>query len=160
MAGQLWAVGGLVLIGAGAVAVGGGALREGRGAGRIEFLRDELRLSEEQVDQLRRLQADERKAQIRRRAELEVARLELRELLTAPALDEAAVAAKVGQLNGLQAALLQARVDARVAFRKTLSAEQVERLKGLRDRHPGRFGRGGGHPHDGLAPAEEMPERP
>src|SRR5690349_3429423 len=131
MAGQLWAIGGLVLVGAGAVAAGGAA-DGARQARRVEFLKEELRLSDDQVDQLRRLQADERAAMVRRRADLEAARQGLRELLTAPVLDEAAVAAKVRQLSGLQAALLQARVDARVAFRKSLTPEQVERLKALR----------------------------
>ena len=67
------------------------------------------------------MRAEGRKAAIRGRADRVIAREELRELLTAPSLDEKAVAAKVQQPSALQAAALQARTDRLIALRRVLT---------------------------------------
>jgi Spy/CpxP family protein refolding chaperone len=115
-------------------------------------IKAELGLSDAQYAQLRKARVEVRKAAIRRRADLQVARLELRELLDAPTPDEKAVAAKVKELNELQAAALKARVDARLTLGKMLSPEQREKLKEMRG--PGRRGRGG-YGHRGPRPRRE-----
>lgn len=107
--------------------------REGRiGARNLAEIRDELGLSDSQVNQLRKLWTDQRKEHIRRRADLEIARLELRSLLDAPTEDERAVGAKVKELGELQASALKARVDARLAMRRILTPEQQRKLRELR----------------------------
>ena len=112
-------------------------------------IKAELGLNEAQYSQLRKARLEERKAAIRRRADLHVARLELDELLDASTPDEKAVAAKVKELNDLQAAALKARVDARLALGRMLTPEQREKLKHLRG--PGRRG--------GHGPRRAGPER-
>jgi hypothetical protein len=57
--------------------------------------------------------------------------MELDELLDAASVDEKAVAAKVKALADLQAAALKARVDHRLAVRKMVTAEQLEKMKML-----------------------------
>lgn len=126
------------------------AYPEGPGAGGREARRPgpeeikaELGLSDVQHAQLKQFRLQERKATIRRRADLQIARLELRELLDAANLDEKAVAVKVKEISELQSTALKARVDGRIALRKVLTPEQFDKLQDLRRR---RIGRG---PHKG-----------
>jgi len=110
------------------------------------------------VSQLRKLRQDERKLAIRRRADLQIARMELDELLDAASVDEKAVAAKVKAMADLQAASLKARVDHRLALRKVVSAEQLEKMKMLRRQHRHGLRRDGRGPEGG--PRGRRPERP
>jgi Spy/CpxP family protein refolding chaperone len=115
-----------------------------------------LGLTAEQADQLRKLRAEGRKQAIRHRADTEIARLELEELMGAPTVDEKAVAAKVKVLADLQAAGLLARTTQRLAMRRLLTPEQQEKLRQLAPRRsrgarPARAWRGrSGAP--GIAP--------
>ncbi len=133
-------------IGVGAVVVAGAALvanaqpGPGRGMGRHgdgpkpAVLERQLGLSDEQSAKLQSLRQEERKQSIRRRAEMQVARMELDEALGAATIDEKAVNAKVETLTQLQAAALKARVDHRLAVARLLTPEQ--RAKMLRSERP------------------------
>jgi Spy/CpxP family protein refolding chaperone len=88
----------------------------------------EVGLSADQVVQLRKMWSDERKAAIRRRADIAIARIDLEEALQAPTVDEKAEAAREKVLSDLQAAVLHARVERRLALRRMLSPEQQQRL--------------------------------
>ncbi len=129
--------------GRGAGPAGPGERGRGRGPGMDPMaLRQELGLSDAQVDQLRKMRVESRKADIRRRADLQVARLDLHELMTASALDERAVTAKAKEVSDLQAAGFRAHVDSMLAMRKVLTPEQVEKLRtiGPRGARPAGFG--------------------
>jgi Spy/CpxP family protein refolding chaperone len=102
-----------------------------------------LQLSDAQREQLRQITLEARKGARRRQAEIDVLHLDIQDLLAAPALDEAALSAKVQQLGDLQLAAVRAEVDSRVAMRKVLTAEQVQRMAELRSR---RMLTGGGRP--------------
>jgi Spy/CpxP family protein refolding chaperone len=107
-------------------------------------------LTDAQITQLRKLRQDERKQAIRRRADLRIAHMELNELLEAPTVDEKAVALKLKALNDLQAAELKARVDNRLAMRKIVTPEQLEKLRSLRrERYRGWDGPGHRGPRPG-----------
>jgi Spy/CpxP family protein refolding chaperone len=133
-------------------------------------IKSELGLNDSQYAQLKKLRMDGRKAAIRRRADLQIARLELGEMLDTAAPDEKAIAAKVKEVSELQTAALKARVDARLAVAKILTPEQREKLKHLRglglrrERGPaGReHGRGArarpGRGAQGAGPDEELTE--
>ncbi len=101
-------------------------------------LKQELGLSDEQAAQLQKLQQEERKQAIRRRADAQVARIELEQALEAATIDEKLVAAKVQALTQLHAAGLKARVDQRLAIAKLLTPEQREKMKQLKQEHRGR----------------------
>jgi Spy/CpxP family protein refolding chaperone len=95
-------------------------------------LQEQLGIDAEQAEQLQQIKRDQQKAHVRLRADMEIARMELEELLAADAVNEAAVAAKVDEVAKLQTAALQARIDGRLAVRKILSAEQARKLERLR----------------------------
>lgn len=115
---------------------------EGRRPG-LESMREELGLSDQQVDELRSLFSQHHKGAIRQRADLQVARVELQELIHATNLDEKAIAAKVKAVADLQAAALRARVDGQLAVQKVLTPEQREKLRDLRPGFRGGRGPGG-----------------
>ncbi len=94
-----------------------------------------LGLSDEQVTQLRKLRQDDRKQAIRRRADMQIARMELNEALGAPTIDEKVVAAKVQALTQLQSSALRARVDQRLALARILTPEQRAKMQQLRREH-------------------------
>lgn len=115
--------------------------------GREERLKQELGLTDAQIDQLQKLKLEERKAAIRRKADRDLMRIELMELLKADAVDEKAVRAKARQMADLEAQAVQSRAEQGLALRKIVSADQAEKLMRLHRRHqrgqrPG-DGRGG-----------------
>ena len=93
-----------------------------------------LQLSDAQREQLRQITLEARKGARRRQAEIDVLHLEIQDLLSAPTLDDAALSAKVQQLGDLQLASVRAEVDSRVAMRKVLTAEQIQKMAELRSR--------------------------
>ena len=120
----------------------------------VEKIRAELGIDAAQVESLQKIHSEQRKAGVRHRADTQIAHMDLEELLGADTVDEKAVNAKVQALAQLHEQMLQDRVDARVAVRKILTAEQAQQLRSLMrssrgkrgDR--GRRGRGYG-PRDG-----------
>lgn len=133
-----------------------GPQRARRGQGpNLGVLKQELGLSDAQVSQIERLRADQHKAAIRRRADLQIAHVDLKELMAANTVDERAVAAKVKEITDLQAANTKARVDSQLAFRKVLTAEQAQKLKELRAKpRPQRAMR----PRGRFAPGQQRPQ--
>jgi Spy/CpxP family protein refolding chaperone len=130
-------------------------------------MQKEVGLTDAQVSQLQQLQQAERKLEIRRRADLQIARMELDELFEAATVDEKAVAARVKVLADLEAAALKASVDHRLAVRKVVTAEQLQKMKMLRPRHadrrrdgppgPGSRGPGFGPPRGPDGPPDGPP---
>ena len=122
-----------------AVAALGGALvwaqeprRERRA--NLAAIQADIGLSDQQVAEIRRIHLQERKAAIRRNADLRIARMELDELMSAATLDEAAIAARVKTLGELQAASLKARTESRLAIRRLVTAEQYQKMQQERHR--------------------------
>jgi Spy/CpxP family protein refolding chaperone len=99
------------------------------------------------MDQIEKIHLDARKAEIRRRADQEIARIGLREALEAPTVDQKAVDARIKELTDLHAASLRAHVDQMLQMKKILTPEQQAKLKELRRQHP--FGRRGGQGFEG-----------
>jgi Spy/CpxP family protein refolding chaperone len=114
---------------------GGPAERHGRGG-----FADRLGLSQEQRAEMEKVQVTFRKEQIRQRAELQVARLELAELLAASTIDDKAVLAKAQTVSQLEAAQVKRRIEHRLAMAKVLTPEQRQRAREL---GLGRHWRGG-----------------
>lgn len=136
-------------------APGTGRAGAGAGGGPEARLQARLGLNDEQMEQLHKLKLDRQKAEVQRKAALQVARLEMNELFRAASVDEKAVAAKLKVVSDLEVAALKARVDERLALRKIVTAEQAEQIERMAmGRHraraaagakarPGRQGRGG-----------------
>lgn len=102
----------------------------------------EAGLTDEQVTQIRKIHTEARNAAIQRRADMQLARIELRELMAADTLDEPRIAAKVKAISDLQARAFKERSDSLIAVRKLVSAEQFQKLQQARREHRGRRGRG------------------
>lgn len=160
-----WTVVGALVVAGTAVAT---AQERPRREGRPDraAIQAELGLSADQAAQIEKLRVEGRKQGIRQRADLAIARIELQELMSAPTVDEEAVAAKVKAISDLQAAGLKARVDERLAMRRVLTPEQQEKMKQLMRQHrqdrgarPGRAWRGA-RPGAGTPPPAPGPGGP
>jgi len=146
-------VAGAVLVLGTAWAVAGTGTESGDGAGegkarRLERLRTEVGLSDEQIAELQKMRSENRDRMMRQRTEMRIARQQLQDLITAPTVDTAAIEAQTKRLTDLEAAMTQARVNQQLALRQVLSPEQLEKLRALRSEHPGKRGpgrRGFGH---------------
>jgi Spy/CpxP family protein refolding chaperone len=92
----------------------------------------ELGLSPQQVSSLQQLGMDARRASIKRRADGQLARLDLFGLLRAEPVDMGKVEAKVREIERLKADGAIARIRTNEAAKAQLSPEQREKLKTLR----------------------------
>jgi len=102
-------------------------------------MREKLGITADQAAKIRQQTFEFRKAQIRDRADLEVKRLELSQLLTAANPDRAAIDQKLEQISAVQLARRKAEVDYRLNMRAALTSEQRQKLQNLREefRRPG-----------------------
>jgi Spy/CpxP family protein refolding chaperone len=159
----------LAAVAGAALALTGAALmaqeqRQERRPNRVA-LQAQIGLSDEQVAAIRKIHLQERKAAIRRNADMRIARLELQELMGAATVDEAAIAARVKTLGELQAAGLKARTDSQLAIRKLVTPEQFQKMQQLRHQWMGErgarpargpMGRGQGRMPSGLGTDDEQ----
>jgi Spy/CpxP family protein refolding chaperone len=150
----------------------------GFGRGRGEFglarllndpaIREKLGITAEQAGAIRKQESDFRKTEIRERADLQVKRVDLRDLLDAEKPDRAAIDSKLQEISTARLALEKSAVHFRLTMREAITPEQREKLHQLmseRFRHeggPGRPGpRGEGHKgQHGPAPAPDAQAQP
>lgn len=138
---QVLAVVAVVSLGAAGIAVAQAPERapmrqRARGGMSAEMMNTQLGLTDEQVSQLEKQRTDARRAAIQRRADTQLAKLELEQLMKADTPDEKAIAVRIKQLTDLHGAALKARVDGRLALKKILTPEQQEKLRELRAERP------------------------
>jgi len=114
--------------------------------------RQELGLTTQQVDSLRKLGMDSRRAAIRRRADLQIARLDFMSLRWSNPVDMGKVEAKVREIERFKG-------DGRIAGIRTaedakaqLTAEQREKLRSLWAARWQRRGSGEGGAEEAAAP--------
>jgi Spy/CpxP family protein refolding chaperone len=126
----------------------------------VARMKAELGLSDDQVAQLQKMRSDGRSQAIRRQADLRIAQGELNDLIRAEVVDENAINAKVKQVTDLEAAGTRARVSQRLALRRVLTPEQLQKMESTMREHR-REGRGRHFgprgPRPGTPGAEEGP---
>jgi len=134
----------------------------GRGHRRPSFIRmllmnrQELGLTTPQVDSLRKLGIDARRAAIRRRADLQLAQLDLMSLRLSDPVDMGKIEAKVREIEKFKGDGSIARIGTAEAAKAQLTAEQREKLKSLRPTRGGpRRGSGEGGAEDAAATEED-----
>jgi Spy/CpxP family protein refolding chaperone len=127
-----------------------------------------LGLTEQQKAQIEKLRAEQQRAAIKRRADQQLARFDLAELLKAQTVDEKAVALRVKELTDLHGAAVKAHVDHLLLMKKILTPEQQEKMKQMRASRPGmgpgagkgrrmmRGPRPGGAGGPGLPPGDDL----
>jgi Spy/CpxP family protein refolding chaperone len=122
-----------------------------RGFGLTRALRDpairqQAGITDDQFAKIRQQESDFRKAQIRDRADLQVKRIDLRDLISADKPDRAAIDSKLQDISTSQLALEKAAVDFRLDMRDAITPPQREKLlQAMKDRWQARRG-GAGRP--------------
>ena len=104
----------------------------------------ELGLSPQQVSSLQQMGMDAARAGIKRRADVQLARLDLMSLMRAEPVDMAKVEAKIRDIEKLKADGAIARIRTNEAAKAQLTPDQREKLKTLRMARWSRQGGGEG----------------
>lgn len=118
--------------------------------------RQELGLTTQQVDSLRKLGMDSWRVAIRRSADLQIAQVDLLSLRLTDPVDMGKVEAKVREIEKFKGDGSIARIRTAEAAKAQLTAEQREKLKNLRPTRPGpRRGSGEGGTEESAAPDED-----
>jgi len=114
---------------------------------------EKLGLTEQQIEQMHGLMAKHQTDMIMRRAELKIARLELREIMMNPKLNENAALSKLDQISKMKSDIARLNLQHKIAMRKMLNDEQFKKWQDMRGdmrpqfgRRHGRGGRGEGMP--------------
>jgi Spy/CpxP family protein refolding chaperone len=120
----------------------------------------ELNLSGEQKQKLAQIRRQAVKERIRLNADMQIARLELREMLEADQSNQTMLDRKIEQLSGLHSQLAKNRLQSTIASRSVLTKEQrmmarqkmgkrMAKMHGTQRMRVFRFRRGPGGPGDG-----------
>lgn len=146
----------------------GGFGRDGRRGGRHfgfarllndPSVRQQVGITDEQAATIRKQELDFRKTEIRGRADLDVKRIDLKDLLAADKPDRAAINAKLQEISAAQLSLQKSTIDYRLTMRDAITPAQRDKLRQvMRDRWqrgggPGRAGRQGGGRSGSRGPA-------
>ncbi|HKO21359.1 MAG TPA: Spy/CpxP family protein refolding chaperone [Candidatus Eisenbacteria bacterium] len=123
------------------------------GGGRLA---EKLDLTGTQKDKLRDIGGDLERKEIRLRADLETAGLDLRDLMRSDSPSASAVDAKIENLSQLRGELMKANARGVLDARKVLTSDQRKKLADMR---AGRFGGGPGRDDDHQGPPERRNSR-
>ena len=99
-------------------------------------MRQRLGITSDQATKIHQQDLDFQKSQIRNRADLDVKRIELNELLSADNPDRSAINAKLQEVSAAQMASEKAGIDNRLALRDVLTPAQRTQLQQLRTNGP------------------------
>ena len=113
--------------------------------------RERIGMTPEQAQKIRTETFDFRKAEIHNRADLQVKKLELREMLSAETPDRSAINSKLEEISAARLVENRAAVNFHLDMREALTPEQKLKLQQMRQEHfHHRFGSGG--PGEGPGP--------
>ncbi len=97
-----------------------------------------LGLDDKQTESIRAIRSKVKKDMVKKRAELEIARIDLRDLLAKDQVDMSAVETMVKKMSGLQTEIRIARIKSMQEIKAVLTPEQRKKLKEMRERGPER----------------------
>lgn len=98
-------------------------------------IRQQVGITDEQAATIRNQDADFRKTEIRGRADLEVKRIDLKDLLAADKPDRTAINTKLQEISAAHLSLQKSAIDYRLTMRDAITPAQREKLRQLmRDR--------------------------
>ena len=104
----------------------------GFGLGRLlndPDVRQQLGITDAQAAKIRQQESDFRKAEVRNRADLQVKRMDLNDLLSADKPDRSAIDKKLQEVGAAQLALEKSAIDFRLTMREALTPEQRQKLQ-------------------------------
>jgi periplasmic protein CpxP/Spy len=124
---------------------------------------EKLGLTEQQVEQTRALRVKHQSEMIMRRAELKIARLELREIMMNAQFSENAALSKQDQISKMKSDIARLNLQHKIAMRKILNDEQLKKWQEMR--HEMKPGLGRGHDRGGrgfrgdgpMGPCDKLP---
>ncbi|MCB0834085.1 MAG: Spy/CpxP family protein refolding chaperone [Bacteroidetes bacterium] len=93
---------------------------------------DELKLTPEQKDKIEAIHTSAKKTAIPLKADLDLKRIELRELMRVDNPDKAKITAKVREMESLHTQLKLNRINTQLDVRTVLTKEQREKMKEMR----------------------------
>jgi len=96
-----------------------------------ERMKAELGLTDEQAEKLHQIFIDTRKANIKTRADLEIKRMELHELMRADATDRDAALKKVQEISALREQMMRQHVESMLAAKTVLTPEQQQKFRAM-----------------------------
>jgi Spy/CpxP family protein refolding chaperone len=94
-------------------------------------IRQQVGITDEQAATIRKQQLDFRKTEIRGRADVEIRRVELKNLLAADKPDRAAINAKLQEISAAQLSVQKSAIDYRLTLRDAITPAQREKLREL-----------------------------
>lgn len=97
----------------------------------------DIGLTDEQVGKLKALSLEQDKAQIRARADVDVAKRELKSLVRDKNAELSAIEGKVKEVGALKSSLYFGQIKGKRDFFAVLTPEQKDKLKGLREQMRG-----------------------
>lgn len=100
-------------------------------------LRQQIGVSADQAAKIRQQESDFRKTEIRGRADLQIKRMELADLLAADKPDRSAVDSKVQEVGAAQTAMEKAAIDHRLEMRDALTPAQRQKIEQLMEQRRG-----------------------
>ncbi|MBD3181136.1 hypothetical protein GF312_02520 [Candidatus Poribacteria bacterium] len=116
--------------------------------GIMEHLADEIDLSEDQKDEIHGIMIEHRKEMIRKKADRELAKVELQEILSKDNPDMTSIEDQIREQAMIEADMKYSRIKVMVDIKNVLSEEQHEKLKELMKNRP-RGPRGNDNPPTG-----------
>jgi Spy/CpxP family protein refolding chaperone len=119
-------------------------------------VRQYLGLTDEQVGRLHKIGVDAQKASVQTRADMELRRIELRELMRADNPDQSAIMQKLDEVNALQGKMEKQRVETMLSARSVLTPDQLKKIKTFMENR----GEGGGAGRGQMMERRGGPGRP
>ena len=113
---------------------------------RLGMMKEALGLTDEQVVKVKDIHTEARKAGIKMRAGIRVARIEMRQLMRVEKVDRASLNRKIKEISALREKMMRHRVDTRLKVHAVMTAEQRKKARAMTP--PGHRGRGE-HPGSG-----------
>jgi len=92
-------------------------------------VRQQLGVTADQAAKIRQQESDFRKTEIRNRADLEIKRMDLNDLLSADKPDRSAIDSKLQEISAAQLALEKSKIDNRLTMRDALTPAQRQKLQ-------------------------------
>ena len=127
-----------------------GGMRGVRGGERMMRRMMALDLSTEQASQLRTIKTNTKKQIIPKEAELEVARVELREIMGQAKVNKRELNAKIDEMGALRTEIQRIKMNAMLSAREVLTSEQLTKLLDPTWRPHGENSPGDGRPGHGM----------
>ncbi|MGB7624913.1 MAG: periplasmic heavy metal sensor [Terriglobia bacterium] len=96
-------------------------------------VRTKLGITNEQFAKLQTTFLNSSKNAIRGKADLKIKHIELTHLMNADKVDRAQVEQKIDEISALRSSLMKNQIDARLTFKETLTADQLNKLREWRE---------------------------